>query len=242
MTIRIFGWRIFKLSKNNYLVSAPVFILAVIRLVAAAVSSGEMLHLRTFQSFRDQFMWLFSLGLSISVSVDVYITTIMFIILKRTREKSLTLNPVIDSLVIYTLENGLMTSVVTVASLICWVTMDNLVFLGLHFIVSKLYANSTLAVFNYRVHLRYTHEQNLNMRANTGGIELVVLPSSPVGVSPNDESSRVVCRPNFEGSGQGKELEEETEPENPDLPSVNEGRDMALNGVMKSVTVHFHRD
>ncbi|THU78915.1 hypothetical protein K435DRAFT_811152 [Dendrothele bispora CBS 962.96] len=131
MTHWIFGWRIFKqlrsvtVSKNNHLISAPIpqSPLQVKTIHMRKMSSGEMLHLRTFQSFRDQFMcsfnnqWLFSLGLSISVSVDVYITTIMFIILKRTREKSLT--------------------VVTVASLICWVTMDNLVFLGLHFIVSK---------------------------------------------------------------------------------------------------------
>ncbi|THU94464.1 hypothetical protein K435DRAFT_798890 [Dendrothele bispora CBS 962.96] len=212
----VFGWRIFK--REQILIALLYFkIKKHFISVAAAVSSGEMLILQTFQSFRDQFMWLFSLGLSISVFVDVYITITMFIILRKTRGRSLTMNPVIDSL---------------------WVTMDNLVFLGLHFIVSKLYANSTLAVFNYRARLRHTHEQHLSMRANPGGIELVVLPNSPVVASPHNES-RIVCRANSEAI-ESKELDREAGTEHPDLtPDLesSEGREMALNGVMKSVTV-----
>ncbi|KAJ3967683.1 hypothetical protein EV361DRAFT_475773 [Lentinula raphanica] len=34
-----------------------------------------------------------------------------------------------------------------------WLTLDNFVFMGLYFIIEKLYANSILAVFNYRKHL-----------------------------------------------------------------------------------------
>jgi hypothetical protein len=35
------------------------------------------------------------------------------------------MNEVLDSLVVYTLENGSLTSAATVASMICWVTMPN---------------------------------------------------------------------------------------------------------------------
>ncbi|KAG2037590.1 hypothetical protein BDR03DRAFT_956986, partial [Suillus americanus] len=42
-------------------------------------------------------------------------------------------------------------SVVTIATLLCWTIMpSNRVFLGLHFIVAKLYANSLLANLNAR--------------------------------------------------------------------------------------------
>ncbi|KAI0779050.1 hypothetical protein BD413DRAFT_125249 [Trametes elegans] len=42
-------------------------------------------------------------------------------------------------------------SITTVISLICWVTMPmNLIFLGLHFAIGKLYANSLLATLNAR--------------------------------------------------------------------------------------------
>ncbi|KAK7468296.1 hypothetical protein VKT23_002810 [Stygiomarasmius scandens] len=84
----------------------------------------------------------------------------MMLVLTQSRDKSLTsrLNAVIDSLILYSFENGAITTVATIVSMICWLGMDNLVFLGLHFAISKLYANSVLAVFNYRVRLRRVHE------------------------------------------------------------------------------------
>ncbi|THV01289.1 hypothetical protein K435DRAFT_836909 [Dendrothele bispora CBS 962.96] len=56
-------------------------------------------------------------------------------------------------------ENGAIT---TVATMLCWLAMDNLVFLGLHFVISKLYAGSVLAVLNYRARLRRVHESALS--------------------------------------------------------------------------------
>ncbi|XP_006459695.1 hypothetical protein AGABI2DRAFT_116655 [Agaricus bisporus var. bisporus H97] len=57
----------------------------------------------------------------------------------------------VDSTTIYALENGALTCFTTTASLICWLAMPkNLVFLGLHFVIGKLYANSLLASLNIR--------------------------------------------------------------------------------------------
>ncbi|KAK7453505.1 hypothetical protein VKT23_011782 [Stygiomarasmius scandens] len=197
-----------------------------------------MLHFQRFPLFRKHLMWLFSLGLSISAFVDVYITITMFIILKKSREHSLTLNSIIDSMIIYSFENGLMTSVVTVASLLCWVTMDNLVFLGLHFVASKLYANSTLAVFNYRMHLRRIQESNANIRTGQGVVELFVLPNQ--AVSPSNEEQPNQTDP-F-ALDQSKQLQNEEMHTDDDSAQnyVNNGN--PASGIMKSVTVHFHRD
>ncbi|KAI0931040.1 hypothetical protein AcV5_005388 [Taiwanofungus camphoratus] len=58
---------------------------------------------------------------------------------------------IIDSITLYTVENGSLTCVTTIVSLVCWLTMShNLIFLGLHFAISKLYANSFLATLNAR--------------------------------------------------------------------------------------------
>ncbi|THU79098.1 hypothetical protein K435DRAFT_875884 [Dendrothele bispora CBS 962.96] len=96
-----------------------------------------------------------------------------------------------------------------------------------------------LSRLNYRAHLRHAHEQN--MRANQRGIELVVLPNSPMDVPPSDES-RVVRQANFRTPDRSKEQDEDTKTEHPDLTPGNEGRDMTVNGITKSVTVHFHGD
>jgi len=62
---------------------------------------------------------------------------------------------VVNTLTLYTLENGFITCLTTTASLICWLAMpNNLVFMGLHFVIGKLYANSLLVSLNTRKELR----------------------------------------------------------------------------------------
>jgi len=146
----VYWWRIFRFSKHNYWISTPIIILAALRVVAATVSTSEMIRLKSFQDFRTKIGWVFSVGLALSSIVDVLITGVMVIILRHSREKSLSMDGVIDSLVVYTFESGSVTALATIASLITWLAMDNLVFLGLHFVLAKLYANSVVAMLNYR--------------------------------------------------------------------------------------------
>lgn len=48
------------------------------------------------------------------------------------------MNQILDSLVIYTFENGSLTSAATVISMMCWLIMPhNRIFLGIHFGISK---------------------------------------------------------------------------------------------------------
>ncbi|GJE91840.1 hypothetical protein PsYK624_079910 [Phanerochaete sordida] len=72
--------------------------------------------------------------------------------LRRNKSDFSTLNDIIDTLILYTMQTGMVTCCMTAASLACWVSMpNNLIFLGLHFTISKLYANSFLAMLNSRV-------------------------------------------------------------------------------------------
>ncbi|KAG2353147.1 hypothetical protein BDR07DRAFT_738674 [Suillus spraguei] len=64
-----------------------------------------------------------------------------------------------NSIILYTLENNALTSAATIISIVCWVTMRNLIFLGVHFVLSKLYANSLLATLNSRKHLQEEHSR-----------------------------------------------------------------------------------
>ncbi|KAF8902212.1 hypothetical protein CPB84DRAFT_1678981 [Gymnopilus junonius] len=104
------------------------------------------IHLGSYPSFRKHFRWLFSMGLGLSSALDILITFSMFFLLRNTRRQSIMLHSIIDSLILYAFEIGTLTSAATVASMLCWVLIDNsLIFLGLHFVVGKLYANSLLA-------------------------------------------------------------------------------------------------
>ncbi|KAJ7900778.1 hypothetical protein B0H13DRAFT_2275331 [Mycena leptocephala] len=171
-----FAHKIYKSSGKNWWITAPIVLLAFLRLLAASVSTTEMIRRHKYSAFNEKYPgWVFTTGLSLSASVDIIITGWLCYFLQKMRRRtastpyafpppSLHLSPkilfrrmaqVVDTLTLYTLENGFLTCVTTTASLICWLTMpNNLVFLGLHFIIGKLYANSLLISLNTRKSLR----------------------------------------------------------------------------------------
>jgi hypothetical protein len=95
--------------------------------------------------------YLFTLGLAISSAVDVVITFGMCFYLQESRRGFGTMNDVIDSIIVYTINNGTLTCLSTIVSMIFWLTMKkNLVFMALHFVIAKMYANSLFATLNMR--------------------------------------------------------------------------------------------
>lgn len=153
-----FANRVRKLTKKWYF-AAPLVFLAFLRLLAACVSTTEILRLRHYSLFIKPFpSWVFTVGVTLSASVEFIITVVMVTFLGRSRTGFATMNHIINSLILYTLETGSFTCAVTIASLICWMVMrHNLIFLGMHFAISKLYANSLLATLNTRKRLRSDH-------------------------------------------------------------------------------------
>ncbi|KAF4576770.1 hypothetical protein EYR36_000633 [Pleurotus pulmonarius] len=102
-------------------------------------------------------LWSFTLGLALSSTLDILITGSLCYYLSNSRNPSSSLNLVIDVLILYAFENGALTTAATIVSMICWLIMPhNLIFMGLHFIISKFYANSLLATLNTRKRLRGT--------------------------------------------------------------------------------------
>ncbi|CAL1715681.1 unnamed protein product [Somion occarium] len=150
-----FAHRIFTLSRSNYYITLPIATLALFRLAAALVSTSKMIKLRSYKKFVQYFSWVFTIGLSTAAAVDIMIAAALCWYLNRSRTGFSSMDTIIDSITLYTVENGLVTSITTVVSLICWVSMPhNLIFLGLHFAISKLYANAFLATLNARKVLR----------------------------------------------------------------------------------------
>ncbi|KAF7375312.1 hypothetical protein MSAN_00418000 [Mycena sanguinolenta] len=161
-----FAHKIYKSSGQNWFITGPIVLLAFLRLVAATVSTTEMIRLHMYSAFNHRYPgWVFTTGLSLSALVDIIITVSLCYLLQKMRQRTAACAPmaqVVNTLTLYTLENGFLTCVTTTASLICWLAMPkNLVFMGLHFIISKLYANSLLISLNTRKELG-------DMRGNSG--------------------------------------------------------------------------
>ncbi|KAI9566313.1 hypothetical protein HD554DRAFT_1179064 [Boletus coccyginus] len=164
-----FANRIRMLTKQWY-VAAPVVFLAFLRLFAACVSTGEIIRLKQYSLFIKPYpSWVFTLGVTLSASVEIIITTVMIIFLGSRRTGFANMNHIINSLILYTLETGGITCLVTIASLICWLLMrHNLIFLGMHFAIAKLYANSLLATLNTRKRLKVDRVTSSEREHNNG--------------------------------------------------------------------------
>ncbi|OJA18503.1 hypothetical protein AZE42_07592 [Rhizopogon vesiculosus] len=144
----------------DWYITAPLLIFAFLRLCSASVTTAEMIHLHTFSEFKQQFRWVFTLGLALSSLVDVLIAVFLCYSLRTTRKASSSMDYVINSVILYTFESNSLTGAATVVSMVCWLVMpSNLIFMGLHFVISKLYANSLLATLNARKQLRQERAQ-----------------------------------------------------------------------------------
>ncbi|KIP08466.1 hypothetical protein PHLGIDRAFT_126982 [Phlebiopsis gigantea 11061_1 CR5-6] len=162
-----FVHRLYKLSKGKLWLAGPIGFFALFRLASACVTCAKMqvlilsslaIQLGSFSEFFDQIRWVFTLGLSLSTFVDVMIAVFMCYFLWNSRTGSSDLDQMLHSVILYTIENGILTSIATVASLVFWLaTPHNLVYMGLHFAISKLYASSLLASLNARKSLRQAH-------------------------------------------------------------------------------------
>ncbi|KIM82146.1 hypothetical protein PILCRDRAFT_820524 [Piloderma croceum F 1598] len=173
--------RIYRLTKNDWRITSPILILAILRLGSACVTTAEMIRLKSFTEFARQFRWVFTLGLALSSAVDVLITVCLCYYLRSNRTGSLSMNDIIDSLVVYTFETGSLTCAGTVLSMVCWLTMPYIrLFLALHFMIAKLYANSLLATLNTRKTLR-----DSRFKASASGDHAlpVIFPEYSVGGS-----------------------------------------------------------
>ncbi|KAH9914898.1 uncharacterized protein BXZ73DRAFT_81507 [Epithele typhae] len=143
--------RIYRLSRGNLWLTVPLALIALLRIVSANISTSEMIRLKSYSEFVTDYSYVFTIGLSSAASLDVLITAAMCFYLRRGRSGFGSMDKIIDSITAYTIETGMLTCVTTTVSLICWLAMPtNLVFLGLHFAISKLYANSFLATLNAR--------------------------------------------------------------------------------------------
>ncbi|KAH9019287.1 hypothetical protein EDB84DRAFT_622819 [Lactarius hengduanensis] len=133
-----FSHRVFRLSRGNWFITAPLVTLSCVRLGAALVSTTEMGKLRSYHLFVENFGYVFTLGLSTACTVDIGITVAICYFLQTSRTGFGEMDHIIDTIMLYTFNTGALTCVTTVVSLICWLTMPrNLIFLGLHFAISK---------------------------------------------------------------------------------------------------------
>jgi len=172
-----FVYRIFVLSNRNYFFAIPLTLLASARLCFACLTTAKLITLRSLKRFVDLYTFSFTSGLALSSLIDVLVTGLLCYLLLNHKQNS-NLNGVLDKLLLYTFENGSMTCAAAFTSLVCWLTnhSTSLIFMGLHFVFSKLYANSLLASLNTRKGLQ------ANRHPISGNLTTIMFPDNRKGV------------------------------------------------------------
>jgi len=147
--------RLLHLSKNNWYIFGPTLFLMIGRVACGFTTTAELIRLRNFPAYTRHYSPLFTLGLAISSVIDLIITFGMCFYLQESRRGFGTMDEVIDSIIIYTINNGTLTCISTIASMIFWLFRGKaLIFMALHFAIAKMYANSLLATLNMRKKFR----------------------------------------------------------------------------------------
>ncbi|KAH9969896.1 hypothetical protein BC827DRAFT_45831 [Russula dissimulans] len=181
-----FGMRVWKFSKGNFLVTGFIIVMAFgqfgmcsvrprkfCRLDVLSLNSSEatavVYTMRSFQlrvGQADEIKALGTTALSLGVITDMSTAASLSFFLHKMRTGYKKSDTLINRLIIYSVNTGLVTSIFSAAVLTSYNLMPtNLIFIALYFILSKLYANSCLATLNTRrfVHGRGTDREDVTI-------------------------------------------------------------------------------
>jgi len=148
-----FGMRVWKFSRGNFVVTGLIMGMALAQFATAVVYTVRSFDLHIGQA--DQIAGLGTVALSLGVATDIFTAASLSYFLHKMRTGYRKSDTLINRLIIYSVNTGLLTSVFSAAVLVSYNLMPiNLIFIAFYFVLSKLFANSCLATLNTR---RFVH-------------------------------------------------------------------------------------
>ncbi|KAE9388597.1 hypothetical protein BT96DRAFT_947475 [Gymnopus androsaceus JB14] len=185
-----YAWRIHRMSKRNWWLTGPILnisqaFLSIVRVGLAfcefynsleslvhthlrhAATTTEMMITKTFPVFAAKFKILFTSGLFVSAVTDIIVSAARYYYLRNLKQGYSRTQEVVDAVMVFTINDGILTCAVVITSIICWLALPhNFVYLGIYFTIAKFYSNSVLATLNLRNWYRWTRPVGIPIRAN----------------------------------------------------------------------------
>ncbi|KDR71099.1 hypothetical protein GALMADRAFT_804733 [Galerina marginata CBS 339.88] len=191
-----FSYRVYRIS-GKLTLGIACFSLALCRFLG-----GVYLCVRSFLDvprnpngvmFVQKFSWLITSALACGGGADVLIAISMLYYLRRLASplnlESTT--QVINRLVRWSLQTGLVTSMTSVAVIVCFQAMGNMIWFGLYVLLAKVYSNSLLVSLNARpilhreaapstcIQFESAPPISVSFRTTRPGESIVLVPSPP---------------------------------------------------------------
>lgn len=149
-----FIWRIWRLSHKNYLISGIVLLSAISCLVFTSLYVHRAFELTSFAEVPK--IQELSALINITATVtDVLIAVVMIWLLQSSKSGLDRTNDIINRLLLFVINTGLLTSICSVAALVSVLAApQNLIYTVFFFPLGRLYTNSLLATLNARGTMR----------------------------------------------------------------------------------------
>lgn len=144
--------RVYILGNRNWFLPVIILVLSALRLTFGCVVTARMFQIKVLARLPDAMSAYVGTGMGAGSLADCIITAslVYFLRTHRTGFSSHT-DSLLDKLTYWTVNCGLLPSIVGIAVIICFIIMpDNMIYLALHLLLSKLYANALLATLNFR--------------------------------------------------------------------------------------------
>ncbi|KAI0632215.1 hypothetical protein C8Q77DRAFT_909353 [Trametes polyzona] len=145
-----FALRVWRFSKQNIPVTGLIILLTFAELAVACLYTVKAFQLDSLANIADMKV-VGTLSLGLGMATDVVIAAALCFFLRNLRTGHRKDDSVVNSLIIYAISTGGLTSVISLTTLVLYNFMpDNFIFMAFYFVLSKVYANSFLAALNTR--------------------------------------------------------------------------------------------
>lgn len=164
----LFALRVYRLSNRKLPVALLIGVLSLGDLVVGLIITVKAFSMETFLEL-DHLSTLMFLNFALGTSSDLLVAAALCYYLYLSRTGIAKTNSLINTLMAYTVNTGMIVAIDAALGVILYGAMpNNFIFLGFYFLLSKLYLNSYLASLNARDTLRqFTNEPvSLHFRSN----------------------------------------------------------------------------
>ncbi|KAH8817878.1 hypothetical protein DL96DRAFT_1820600 [Flagelloscypha sp. PMI_526] len=175
-----FAWRVYRLVGSLYL-SLFCCVLTLLFLAACFGFTITGYHAPSMPVYIRQNDWLLTALLVVRMVNDIIMTTGLCFALFKSRQKAQRkTTAVIDKLLLWTLESGLLTAICAMVVVIFFFASRNtFIWIGVYLISPKLFSNSFLAILNGREGLRLNMGSGV---ASTMNMDESMIPSRSRGL------------------------------------------------------------
>ncbi|KAE9391099.1 hypothetical protein BT96DRAFT_320315 [Gymnopus androsaceus JB14] len=143
-------YRVWMLSSRKNILTCILLLFALLHFTSGEVSAAQFLELKRFAEFGSvEIASILRLSSACVCDTGIAVSLCYFLQQKRTGYKRT--DEIIDHLIIFSINSGLITSVASIACLVTYITIPKTwVYFTLCFLITRLYSNTFLCALNSR--------------------------------------------------------------------------------------------